>query len=748
MPVKRNGMMRVGSCLAVVSLCLGLLLPTTASAQTPSRIGNWFLYGANMPWLNWNADFGGGPNGGGVSGNLNEVDTKLQAAQNAGMHNVRWWVFEGGSPQIQRDSTGTPTGLNPNVYTDLDAALAEAAKYDIIYDFVLFGSTADDDTTHQWWEDSAKRQALVQVLVPLFQHYANNPRVHTWEIVNEPEWQSRNGITSVDGMLATADAIANAVHQNSPALVTVGNAQMQDMATWVGHPLDYYSPHYYDPFGTDSNDPFVTPANDASPDGKPVVIGEFPAASGEAPDAQTRWQALYDEGYAGGWAWSLSPEHTSDQISTDYTAASAFASGKPDLGPRVSTPATPTPTATLTSTPAPTETPVPTATPTNTPVPTDTPAPTATPTNTPVPTDTPAPTATPTNTPVPTDTPAPTATPTNTPVPTDTPAPTATPTNTPVPTDTPAPTATPTNTALPTNTPTPTAPPTSTPSPTPTQTQVSTPTATATSTSTSVTMPTPGSAQRSLHLDGTTGYAEVRNSNDLNLTRDWTIEAWFKDDDSRGFSHPYHEILNKGDVDASNVPYFARVGMNRLEAGFRSANDVSLITYNLAAAGVSPSAWHHVAVTFDADQHVLNLWLDGKRVRTQQAGPHTRVTNDLPLEIGRSGPSLFGSGRQILVGGNRHCGTADALRPNGINIPRFSPAYWCGNLDNVRIWNVARTDAEITQNYKLRLTGPTRGLVGAWTMDDATATTAPDTSGNHHDATLHGGATLSADIPR
>src|ERR1700716_3473680 len=107
------------------------LLPASASGSAPSRVGNWFLFGTNMPWLNWNADFGGGPGGGGVSGNISALDSKLQAAHNAGMHIIRWWVFEGGSPQIQRDGSGTPTGINPNVYTDVDVALPEAAKFDI-----------------------------------------------------------------------------------------------------------------------------------------------------------------------------------------------------------------------------------------------------------------------------------------------------------------------------------------------------------------------------------------------------------------------------------------------------------------------------------------------------------------------------------------------------------------------------------------------------------------------------------------
>jgi hypothetical protein len=282
-----------------------------------------------MPWLNWNSDFGGG--GGSVHQNLNEVDTKLAAAQGAGMHMIRWWVFEGGSPQITRDGSGTPTGLNPAVYTDIDAALTEAAKYGISYDFVLFGNTNDDAVTHQWWENSAKRAALANVLAPLFAHYASNPRVHTWEIVNEPDWQTRNGITTVAGATATVDAIADKVHANSSAYVTVGEAQVQDMQTWVGHHLDYHSPHYYDNFGTGSNDPFVTQV--ASPDGKPVVIGEFPASSGLTPSAQARYQDLYNNGYAGGWAWSLSPEHTADKISVDLAAVAAFAAGKTDLGP-------------------------------------------------------------------------------------------------------------------------------------------------------------------------------------------------------------------------------------------------------------------------------------------------------------------------------------------------------------------------------------------------------------------------------
>lgn len=133
------------------------------------------------------------------------------------------------------------------------------------------------------------------------------------------------------------------------------------------------------------------------------------------------------------------------------------------------TQAIPTPTPTVTNTPAPTRTPTPTATSTPTPTATATATPTVTATPTATPTGTPPATATPTLTPGPgTPTVTPTATPTVTPVPpTLTPTPTATavpPTPTPTATTAPGPAA---PTATPTPTPVPPAPPPPPPPPPP-----------------------------------------------------------------------------------------------------------------------------------------------------------------------------------------------------------------------------------------------------------------------------------------
>jgi len=113
--------------------------PTSKAAGTPTnRIpwngANWYLHGANVPWYNWGCDFGCNvTNGktGGVSTNIPTLSAGFAQMKNAGMHVARWWVLPGDPAQIIRDASGTPTGIDPSVYTDFDAALQLAEQYDI-----------------------------------------------------------------------------------------------------------------------------------------------------------------------------------------------------------------------------------------------------------------------------------------------------------------------------------------------------------------------------------------------------------------------------------------------------------------------------------------------------------------------------------------------------------------------------------------------------------------------------------------
>jgi hypothetical protein len=65
--------------------------------------------------------------------------------------------------------------------------------------------------------------------------------------------------------------------------------------------------------------------------------------------------------------------------------------------------------------------------------------------------------------------------------------------------------------------------------------------------------------------------------------------------------------------------------------------------------------------------------------------------------------------------------------------------FFAGLIDEVRLWSVVRTPAQITAMMHQKLAGNEAGLVGYYRFDDGTGTTAIDASPSHANATLMGG---------
>lgn len=341
-----------------------------AAAQQGSKINwlgsNWNVTGVNMPWYNWSADFGGGASGGGVQQTKSQIAVRLQQLKDANIHFVRWWVFPGDPWQITRDGSNMPTGLNNAIYADFDAALQLAEQYDLYYNFVLFSAANISPTS--WFTNSTQRAKLAQVLTPLFIRYANNPRVMSWEVFNEPEWQIWNGLADEAATVATTKAIADAVHANSPTLVTLGSAHIGGIPMFKDANLDYFSPHWYDGMQNPNDDcaRCVTYQQLQTRYGitKPIVIGEM---YGGDSQALQKFNDFYTKGYAGAWAWSLFFDHTGDRLQVDLNALKTFTGQHNDVGPRggIVASSSPSPTARPSPSPSPSPSlsPSPTATP-------------------------------------------------------------------------------------------------------------------------------------------------------------------------------------------------------------------------------------------------------------------------------------------------------------------------------------------------------------------------------------------------
>ena len=220
-----------------------------------------------------------------------------------------------------------------------------------------------------------------------------------------------------------------------------------------------------------------------------------------------------------------------------------------------------------------------------------------------------------------------------------------------------------------------------------------------------------GPVLHSLALNGTTAYAEAPDAAKLNLTGDWTVETWFKDETPGGYNHPFQKLVAKADETVSaEAPYVLVIGNNELRAGVQHHYGYQVVAYSLTTT--TANAWHHAAATLDATTNTLTLYLDGVQV-AQTVLFELSAGTTVPLSLGRGGSAGY---------------------------------YFSGKLDDVRIWNVVRTGAQIGATFMAEFTAPPAGLIANWTFDEATGTTAADSTAAPDDATLNGGATFSTDV--
>ncbi len=118
--------------------------------------------------------------------------------------------------------------------------------------------------------------------------------------------------------------------------------------------------------------------------------------------------------------------------------------------------------------------------------------------------------------------------------------------------------------------------------------------------------------------------------------------------------------------------------------------------------GLATKTWQHVALTYDAATTEWVIYVNGK---VQSSGKKN---------LGNINILGNGSDRDFLIGKS------------------YDDNRWFeGNMSEVRVWNVVRTQQEIQDNI-YTVDPQTEGLVGYWKMDDNT------TTGKVVDATGHG----------
>ncbi len=200
----------------------------------------------------------------------------------------------------------------------------------------------------------------------------------------------------------------------------------------------------------------------------------------------------------------------------------------------------------------------------------------------------------------------------------------------------------------------------------------------------------PNANQASLSLDGIDNYVELGNL--LATGTSYTKEAWVY--------FPAGSPV-AGNILSSNLsPFWI------YQSSITAANNFFGSGFVQDPTALPTNQWVHVAVTYDALSSMLSLYKNG-----------------------------------VLVGSLSFPGyVAEDIQIGSWNTSN----YMAGSIDEVRIWNVARTQAQIQANMNQTILGTQTGLVAYYNFNDGVpfnnntgVTTLHDISGNGHDGTLY-----------
>ena len=139
-----------------------------------------------------------------------------------------------------------------------------------------------------------------------------------------------------------------------------------------------------------------------------------------------------------------------------------------------------------------------------------------------------------------------------------------------------------------------------------------------------------GKMGNGLTLNGVNGYAQGGDDGSLDISTDWSIEAWIKP--SQVSTGRAIIALADGDGNEEN---------NELSIHFNSADQLQVCSggeFICAATSetFNTDTWYHIAVTHDDSDNEIDIYIDNKRVVTDNGFPEfTAAVSNADLIIGK-----------------------------------------------------------------------------------------------------------------
>jgi len=225
----------------------------------------------------------------------------------------------------------------------------------------------------------------------------------------------------------------------------------------------------------------------------------------------------------------------------------------------------------------------------------------------------------------------------------------------------------------------------------------------------------------SISFDGFDDYVEINNP-EYQFVNQFTIESWIKPSSSSD----YEGIFSYGSVNHVESDANGNEISSNSQSGFGFAffstgwrfylqTSTNINWAQLPDASAPTGQWTHLAATYDGTN--LKLYKNGSLVNQ---------TDALNGVINLSGAADFNIGY---------------FNHNGID------RYFNGNIDDVRLWNIVRSDLQIKGFKNTTLQGDETGLVGYWKFDESSGSILNDETSNSNNGSINGASLTSLNSP-
>ena len=221
-------------------------------------------------------------------------------------------------------------------------------------------------------------------------------------------------------------------------------------------------------------------------------------------------------------------------------------------------------------------------------------------------------------------------------------------------------------------------------------------------------------------------YVGIGSSSDINtgIHGQRTVEAWFRTNNKDSSTR---QVIFEVGGGTRGLNIYIHSGRLYVGGWNRPSNESNWTPGTwIYTTSIQNNQWHHVALTLNGGSSVsanaLKMYLDGNYITS---GNGSRLWSHNPTNIGRT-----------RSGSRYHNGTGNGYTFNG-------------KIDEVRIWNVARTASQIAAKKDTILAGDEAGLTAYYNFQENTGNTANDTQtqsnndGSISNASWTNGPTLS-----